>query len=83
MTRAKALQHRAAVLLAAVAVVAAVAAYTVVTGSANGRALEGAFCTTSTGSRICMTVTWDGVDYGTVNRTGRISRSGQGRTGSR
>jgi len=47
-----------------------------VTASASGRALEGAFCTTNTGSPICMALTWDGVEYGTRNRADLSLRPG-------
>ena len=47
-----------------------------VTASASGRALEGGFCTTNTGGRLCMALTWDGVEYGTRNRTDLSLRPG-------
>lgn len=62
MTRAQVLTRRIALALAALAAVGAVAAYATMTASANGRTLEGAFCT-----GLCMSINWDGVTYGKPN----------------
>ena len=62
-------------IVALFAVIAAVTVY-VVTASASGRALEGAFCTTNTGGFLCMSLTWDGVEYGTRNREALSLRPG-------
>ena len=63
-------------IAATLVVIGAIAAYMSVAASANGRELEGAFCTTNTGSRICMSLTWDGVEYGTTNRASLSLRPG-------
>ena len=60
-------------VLAAFAAIGAVAAYLTMTAFATGRGLDGAFCTlpvppaTNATSHICMSLTWDGVTYGTPN----------------
>ena len=56
-------------------VTAALAAY-VATASATGRTLAAEFCTTNTGSSLCMALTWDGVEYGTRNREDLSLRPG-------
>ena len=70
--RAKVLSRPIGVLFV---VMAALAVYSV-TASASGRALEGAFCTTNTGSVLCLALTWDGVEYGTRNREDLSLRPG-------
>ena len=58
--------------------VGAIGAYSV-TASADGRALEGAFCTTNAGVParfFCMALTWNGVEYGTRNREPLALRPG-------
>jgi uncharacterized cupredoxin-like copper-binding protein len=67
---------RTAVLLAALAVTGAIAAYTVLAASADGRSLQGAFCATSTGNHFCISLTWNGVEYGTNNRADLALRPG-------
>jgi hypothetical protein len=58
---------RIGLLLATFAVVGLVVAYySATTASADGRALTGDFCTTP--NMFCMTLSWDGVAYGTPNR---------------
>src|SRR5437763_12323425 len=78
-------KHRVAVLLAAFVTVSAIAAITAIAAiaastraaaTAHGRALVGNFCTTSTGSMFCMTLTDDGVAYGTTNRAELALRPG-------
>jgi hypothetical protein len=79
MTEGHSLRTRVAVVLAAVAALAAagtIAAFWTTAASADGRALAGDFCTTPTGSMLCMTLTWDGVAYGTTNRADLELRPG-------
>ena len=76
MKIANVLRHRRAAQLAALVVIGAVAAFISVTASANGRALDGAFCRTSTNSTLCLSLTWDGVAYGTNNRAELALRPG-------
>jgi hypothetical protein len=67
MTKASSPRGRVGLLLATFAVVGVVAAYySATTASADGRTLTGDFCTTP--NMFCMTITWDGVAYGTPNR---------------
>ena len=47
-----------------------------VTAFASGRTLEGSFCSTNTDPIFCMTLGWDGVDYGTSNRADLSLRPG-------
>src|SRR4051812_29201885 len=68
MPKASSLGPRVAWLLATLAVVAVVAAqHSAVTASADNPTLTGDLCTFN-GSMICMTMTWNGVAYGTPNR---------------
>lgn len=77
ITRANSSRGRVAVLLAALTAVGAIAAYAFMAGaaSAHGRTLGGDFCTFN-GSMFCMTLTWDGVAYGTPNRADLALRPG-------
>jgi hypothetical protein len=76
MTKARSLPRRTAIMLATFAILGAVAAvYSAATASADGRTLTGDFCTFQ-GSMFCMTVTWDGVKYGTPNRDSLALRPG-------
>lgn len=63
MTRGQVLTRRAILALSIVAAIGAVAAYFTMAASANGRSLDGAYCTTSTNSQLCISITWDGVTY--------------------
>jgi uncharacterized cupredoxin-like copper-binding protein len=74
MTTARSLNGRVGVLLAAFFLVGMTAASTVERASAEGRALVGDFC--SANHFRCMTLTWDGVAYGTPNRTDLSLRPG-------
>jgi hypothetical protein len=64
-----------AVLFAALVVLGTTAAYTAATASADGRTLTGDFCTLGT-NMFCMTITSDGVKYGTPNRDPLALRPG-------
>jgi hypothetical protein len=75
MTKASSLKGRGAVLCAAFAVACIAAAFGAGGVSAQGRTLVGDFCTFN-GSAFCMTVTWDGVAYGTPNRAALDLRPG-------
>jgi hypothetical protein len=67
MIKTSSRRGRFGLLLATFAVVGvAVAYYSATTASADGRTLTGDFCTTP--NMFCMTITWDGVAYGTPNR---------------
>jgi hypothetical protein len=75
--------HRIGFLAAALVTVGVIAAFATVasfadTGGGNstdpGRALAGAFCTvTGTTNHLCMQITWDGVTYGTNNRSSDLT----------
>src|SRR5262245_8498340 len=67
MTKARSLGRVLAILFATLTVVAAVAAHHSATSSADVSTLTGDFCTAN--SFICMTVTWNGVAFGTTNRS--------------
>jgi hypothetical protein len=69
MTEAYSPRRRAAVALFAACIAIAVIAghYWTATSSADTPALTGNFCTFNA-STICMTMTWNGVAYGTPNR---------------
>ncbi len=75
MTKRKSRRGSLAVLLAALVVLGTVAAYTAATASADGRTLQGNFCTlsvppaTPASSHFCMSITWDGATVGTATRT--------------
>jgi hypothetical protein len=76
MTKANSPGGRVALLLATLAVLGTAAAYySAATASADGRSLTGDFCTFQ-GSMFCMTITWDGVAYGTPNRDSLALRPG-------
>jgi hypothetical protein len=75
MTRTELLTGRIAVLVAAFAVTGAIAAYAVMTASADGQSLEGAFCSTPA-NHFCMSLTWNGVAYGSNNRADLTLRPG-------
>jgi hypothetical protein len=69
------MRGRIAVLLAALFVAGAVAADAVMTASADGQALQGAFCSTPA-NHLCMSLTWNGVAYGSDNRADLSLRPG-------
>jgi hypothetical protein len=79
LTTTQVLTRRGAVALAILAAIGAVAAYITMPASANGRSLDGAFCTlpvppaTAASSHICMSLTWDGVTYGTANPDAQLT----------
>jgi hypothetical protein len=77
MTKAHRPRGRTAVLVAVLTTVAAMAAYafSAASASADGRALQGDFCSFN-GSMLCMGITWDGVTYGTANRDDLSLRPG-------
>jgi hypothetical protein len=66
------LVRRAAFLLAALSVIAVVAVLHSATASAVNPTLTGDFCTFN-GSMFCMTMTWNGVAYGTPDRSRVLS----------
>jgi hypothetical protein len=74
------MRARIGVLIVALAVISAIAAYSAMTASADGRTLEGAFCTKGPippfSNGQCMSLTWDGVTYGTLNRADLTLRPG-------
>jgi uncharacterized cupredoxin-like copper-binding protein len=71
MTKVSSLRGRLAVLLATFAVFGMAAAYAALRASADGRTLVGNFC-----PGFCMSITSDGVVYGTPNRADLALRPG-------
>jgi hypothetical protein len=74
MIKAKSLKGYFALVLVAFVVAGIVAVYRAEGSSAQGRTLVGDFCTSP--SPFCMTITWDGVAYGTPNRADLALRPG-------